>query len=188
MADWRGLKYRAPGWWGEVLKDMRVAVTMLPGTELYPALDRGILDATEFSTPAVNRQQGFHEVAEYIAGPGLHQPTCFFELGFNKDAYNRLPDIYKAILENAAMSMTLHMWTKSNVVDMEALDFFDERGIKRTYVDPVVQREMREQSWNWIDNDVKRRNNDHYTRTWASVNEFWDRFSAYEEFMIPVRK
>jgi len=188
MEDWKGLKYRAPGWWGEVLKELGVAVTMLPGTELYPALDRGILDATEFSTPAVNRQQGFHEVADFIAGPGLHQPTCFFELGFNKDAYNELPELYKKIIDNAAMAMTLHMWTKSNVADMEALDHFEERGIKRTYVEPEVQREMREQAWEWIDNDVKKRDNDHYSRTWASVNEFWERFSDYEQFMVPVRK
>jgi TRAP-type mannitol/chloroaromatic compound transport system substrate-binding protein len=187
-ADWQGLKYRAPGWWGEVLKEQGVAVTMLPGTELYPSLERGILDATEFSTPAVNRQQGFHEVAQYIAGPGLHQPSVFFELGFNKQAYESLPDVYKAILENASYAMTLHMWTKSNVEDMKALDYFDEIGIERTYVSPELQREFREEAWAWIDNDVQQKGNDHYTRTWASVSEFWERFLDYESFMIPVRE
>ncbi|MDW7651825.1 MAG: hypothetical protein SCK29_13060 [Bacillota bacterium] len=186
--DWQGLKYRAPGWWGEVLKEQGVAVTMLPGTELYPSLEKGIIDATEFSSPAVNRQQGFQEVADFIAGPGLHQPTCFFELGFNKDAYNELPEVYKAILENASYSMTLNMWTKSIVEDMDALDYFDEIGIERTYVSPELQREFREESWQWIDNDVKNSDNDHYKRTWASVNEFWERFLDYEEFMIPVRE
>ncbi|MBS4031342.1 MAG: hypothetical protein KGZ63_07985 [Clostridiales bacterium] len=185
---WKGLKYRAPGWWGEVLKDVGVSVMMLPGTELYPSLERGILDATEFSIPAVNRQQGFHEVADYIAGPGLHQPTCFFEVGFNKDEYNKLPSIYKAILENASYAMTLNMWTKSIVADMEALDYFDEIGIKRTYVSAEVQRELREQAWEWIDADVKKNGNAHYQKTWDSVNEFWVRFGEYEEFMMPIRE
>ncbi|MDW7673650.1 MAG: hypothetical protein SCK28_03845 [Bacillota bacterium] len=188
LQDWQGLKYRAPGWWGEVLKEMGVAITMLAGNELYPALERGILDATEFSTPVVNRQQGFHEVADFIAGPGLHQPTCFFEIGFNKDKYNELPDIYKAILENAIYAMNIHMLTKSIVEDMDALDHFDEIGIERTYVDPELQREFREQVFEWIEKDVKAKNNDHYTRSWESVNEFRERFIDYEDFMIPVRK
>ncbi len=188
MSDWRGLKYRAPGHWGEILKEQGVSVAKNPGVELYPALDRGILDAVEFSTPAVNRQTGFHRVTDYIVGPGLHQPTSFFEVGFNKDAYYALPKIYRAILENAAMAMTLDMWTRSNVADMDALDFFKEQGVRRTYVDPDVQRELREHAWSFIDNDVREKNNDHYTRTWNSVKEFWDRFSDYEEFMVPVRE
>ena len=188
LDDWQGLKYRAPGWWGEVLKDLGVSITMLAGTELYPSLERGIIDATEFSTPAVNRQQGFHEVADFIAGPGMHQPTCFFEVGFNKDAYDELPEVYKAILDNASYAMTLNMWTKSIVEDMEALDYFDEIGIERTYVDPELQREFREESYAWIEESVNSSGNDHYKRTWDSVNEFWERFVDYEDFMIPVRK
>ena len=179
IKDWEGLKYRAPGWWGEVLKEEGVAVTMLPGTELYPSLEKGIIDATEFSTPAVNKQQGFHEVADYIAGPGMHQPTCYFEFGFNKDEYNKLPDVYKAILENASYATTLHMWTKSNVEDMKALAFFEEEGIERTYVSPEVQREFREQAWAWIEADVNKSTNEHYKKTWASVNEFREKFSDY---------
>ena len=186
---WRGLKYRAPGWWGEILKeDYGVAVTMLPGTELYPALERGILDALEFSSPVVNRQQGFHEVADYIAGPGMHQPTCFFELGFNKDKYDALPADYQAILQNAAKAMTLWSWTVDITEGMNTLDFYEEQGIQRTYVDPDLQRQFREDSWAWIDNSVQNSTNQHYKTTWASVNEFWDRFVDYEDFMIPVRK
>lgn len=187
MDDWKGLKYRAPGWWGEVLKDMDVAITMLPGGELYPSLEKGILDAAEFSIPSVNRTMGFHEVADFMAGPGMHQPTCFFEIGFNKDEYNKLPQVYKNILDNASYAMTIHIWTKSIVEDMEALDYFDEIGIERTYVSPEVQREMRQEMWEWLDNDVKTNGNAHYAKTWDSVNEFWDRFSDYEDFMLPVR-
>ena len=119
ITDFKGLKYRAPGWWGEILKGMGVAITMLPGTELYPSLEKGVLDATEFSSPLVNMQQGFHEVTKYIAGPGMHQPTCFFEVGFNKTKYNALPQVYKEILQNAAMATTIWSWSYGTIEDMK---------------------------------------------------------------------
>jgi len=186
-SDWVGLKYRAPGWWGEILKKMGVAVTMLPGTELYPALQRGVLDATEFSSPIVNRQQGFHEVTKFVAGPGMHQPTCMFEVGFNKDKYNALPAEYKAILESAAMATTVWSWSKDIVKGAETLDYWKKQGKQLTRVSPEAQREFRKQAWAYIDNDVKAKKNSHYTKTWQSVQDHWKMFVDYEEFMIPIR-
>jgi len=188
LKDWKGLKYRTPGWWGEILKGMGVSVTMLPGSELYPALQRGILDATEFSSPIVNKQTGFHEVTKYIAGPGMHQPTCFFELGFNKTKYNALPEEYKAMIQSAAMAMTLWSWGEDVVQGIATIEGWKKAGKIMTYVDPAAQREFRKQAWAYIDGDVKKRNNAHYTKTWASVQKFWNDFIAYEDFMLPVRK
>lgn len=188
VEDWVGLKYRAPGWWGEILKGMGVSVVMLPGTELYPALERGILDATEFSSPIVNRQQGFHEVTKYAAGPGMHQPTCYFEIGFNRAKYNALPAHYKEMLQTAAMAMTLWSWTQDIVLGFDTFEYWRSRGIEFVRVSDEAQREFRKQAWAWIDKDVKAKNNAHYTKSWASVQEFWDKFLDYENIMIPIRK
>lgn len=188
VKDWVGLKYRAPGWWGEILKGMGVAVTMLPGTELYPALERGILDATEFSSPIVNRQQGFHEVTKYVAGPGMHQPTCYFELGFNKAKYDALPDHYKAVIQTAAMATTLWSWTQDIVLGFETFEYWKSRDRVFNRVSDDAQREFRKQAWAWIDKDVKEKNNAHYTKTWNSVQEFWKKFVEYEHMMIPIRE
>lgn len=188
VSDFKGLKYRTPGWWGEILKGMGVAVTMLPGTELYPALQRGILDALEFSSPIVNKQQGFHEVTKYVAGPGMHQPTCYFELGFNKNKYNALPPEYKEMLQTAAMATTLWSWSQDISQGIETLDFWKSKGKELTRVDDAAQREFRKQAWAWIDEDVKKKNNAHYTKTWKSVQDFWVKFCDYEHFMVPIRK
>jgi TRAP-type mannitol/chloroaromatic compound transport system substrate-binding protein len=187
IENWVGLKYRAPGWWGEILKKMGVAVTMLPGTELYPALERGILDATEFSSPIVNKQQGFHEVTKYVAGPGMHQPTCFFEFGFNKQKYDALPENYKQMLQTAAMATTLWSWTQDIVLGIQTLEEWEKSGKEFTRVSDEAQREFRERAWDYIDNDVKTKNNAHYTKTWNSVQEFWTKFGDYEYKMVPVR-
>ena len=60
-----------------------------------------------FPSPIVNKQQNFHEVTKFVAGPGMHQPTCTFELGFNKDKYNALPPEYKAMIQEAAKAMAI---------------------------------------------------------------------------------
>lgn len=189
IKDFKGLKYRAPGWWGEILKKkFGVSVMMLPGTELYPALQKGILDATEFSSPIVNRQQGFHEVTKYVAGPGMHQPTCYFELGFNKTKYNALPAEYKAMIQTAAMAMTIQKWSEDIVKGIETLEFFKSKGKILTRVNDADQREFRKQAWAFIDAEVKKINRPHTTKTWASVQNYWKKFSDYETFMVPVRK
>ncbi len=188
VKDFKGLKYRTPGWWAEILKANGVAVTMLPGTELYPALQKGIIDATEFSSPIVNWQQGFHEVTKYVAGPGMHQPTCYFELGFNKDKYNALPPEYKAMIQNAAMAMTIQKWSEDVIKGIDVLDKYKKMGKTLTRVDDASQREFRKQAWAFIDKEVKKINRPHTTKTWASAQKFWTQFSDYEYFMVPVRK
>jgi len=188
VKDFKGLKYRAPGWWAEILKAKGVSVMMVPGVDLYPSLQKGIIDATEFSSPIVNKQQGFHEVTKYVAGPGMHQPTCYFELGFNKDKYNALPAEYKAIIQSAAMAMTIEKWTEDIVKGGETLEFYKSKGLKLTRVEDKDQREFRKASWSFIDAEVKKINRPHTTKTWASVNKMWKEFSDYEYFMVPIRK
>lgn len=188
VEDFKGLKYRAPGLWGEILKGMGVSVVMLPGAELYPALQRGVIDATEFSTPNVNKQSGFHEVTKFVAGPGMHQPTCFFDVGVNKAKYDALPPEYKVVLQQALMAMTVNAWALDFVAGIETLEFFKSKGKTLTRVSDAAQREFRKQAWGYIDADVKKKNNAHYTKTWAAVQSFWVKFSDYEHFMLPIRK
>ncbi len=188
VKDFKGLKYRTPGWWAEILKSMGVSVMMVPGVDLYPSLQKGILDALEFSTPIVNKQQGFHEVTKYVAGPGMHQPTCYFELGFNKTKYNALPAEYKAIIQSAAMAMTIQKWSEDITKGVETLEFYKSKGLTLTRVEDADQREFRKNAWKFIDDEVKKINRPHTTKTWASVNKMWKDFSDYEHFMVPVRK
>ena len=188
VKDFKGLKYRTPGWWAEILKSMGVSVTMVAGVDLYPSLQKGVIDALEFSTPIVNKSQNFHEVVKYVAGPGMHQPTCYFEIGFNKDKYNALPPEYKAILESAIMAMNIDMWTKDITMGIDTLKFFKSKGLTLTRVEDKDQREFRKVAWAFIDQEVKKINRPHTTETWASANKMWTEFSDYEYFMLPVRK
>jgi TRAP-type mannitol/chloroaromatic compound transport system substrate-binding protein len=94
LEDWKGVKYRTISWWGEVLKSIGVSVTSIPGAEIYPSLERGVIDAVEYATPTADFDLKFYEVSKYTTGPGCNQPDTIFELDINKDEWNKLPDAY----------------------------------------------------------------------------------------------
>ncbi len=130
--DWQGLKYRTAGWWGEILRENKVAVTTLPAAEIYPSMERGVLDAAEFSTPENDRTLSLFEVADYLTGPGIHQPSTLLYLGINKNVWNALPDDLKGLLESTARSVTLASWAKDMSESMKAMDLFKEKNIDFT--------------------------------------------------------
>ena len=87
--DIKGLKFRAAGYGGDIYKEVGASVTLLPGGELFQALEKGVLDGTEFSLPTVDEQLGFYKVAKYYYLPGWHQPSTNQYLYVNLAAWNK---------------------------------------------------------------------------------------------------
>jgi hypothetical protein len=104
--DFKGMKYRTVGLSADLFKEMGAAVTILPGGEIVPALDRGLLDAAEFNNPSSDILLGFPDVAKYFMVGSHHQQQESFELSFNKGKYDALPTELKAILRYAAFAAT----------------------------------------------------------------------------------
>ncbi len=98
------MKFRAAGVGGEIMTEYGMSVTMLPGGELYQALETGVLDATEFSLPTVDEQLGFFQVAKNYYLPGWHQPSTNQFLYVNLDVWNGLEDTTKSMIEMACMA------------------------------------------------------------------------------------
>jgi TRAP-type mannitol/chloroaromatic compound transport system substrate-binding protein len=78
MEDFKGMKVRTWGWYLDILNELGASGVATPGGEVYLSLQTGVLDAAEFSSPAVNYPMGFDEVTQYIIQPGVHQPACQF--------------------------------------------------------------------------------------------------------------
>lgn len=186
MEDFKGLKYRTVGWWGEILRNIGVSVTSLPGAEVYPSLERGILDAAEFSTPANNKILGFEEVTEYISGPGMHQPGTLFTIGINKDKWNELPANLQDLVETTAQAVTLDMWMKDLNQSMDAVGYFEEKGIKRVKTNEEVQKKLYQETVKLLDAKSKQEGGV-FAEIWQSMKGYHDRFINYEEFMMPSR-
>ena len=95
----KGLKMRFFGLGAQVMQKMGVSTQLLAGADIYPALERGVIDATEFSMPNMDIDLGFYQVAKYNYYPGWHQQSSIGELLMNKAAWEALDDQNQAILQ-----------------------------------------------------------------------------------------
>lgn len=100
--DLKGFKYRTIGLAADMLQEMGMAVAQLPGGEIVPAMQRGVIDAFEFNNPTADMRFGAQDVAKFYSMGSFHQAQEFFEIIFNKDKYNALPADLKAVLKYAA--------------------------------------------------------------------------------------
>jgi TRAP-type mannitol/chloroaromatic compound transport system substrate-binding protein len=99
LAELRGLRFRIPGIGGEIMSRLGVTVQNLAQPEIYPALERGAIDATEWVGPYDDEKLGFHQVAENYYYPGWWEPGVTMGLLIGLDAYNDLPPAYQEILQ-----------------------------------------------------------------------------------------
>lgn len=100
--DMKGLKYRTVGLASDLMQAMGCAVTQLPGGEIIPAMERGVIDAFEYNNPTSDRRFGAQDVAKTYMMGSYHQAMEFFEIIFNKQKYESLPKELQAILKYAA--------------------------------------------------------------------------------------
>jgi TRAP-type mannitol/chloroaromatic compound transport system substrate-binding protein len=121
--DLKGVKFRTVGISIDVFTGLGAAVNALPGGEIVPALDRGLLDGAEFNNASSDRLLGFPDVSKVCMLQSYHQNAESFEILFNKDRFNALPDKMKAIIENAVEAASADMSWKA--IDRYSQDYLD---------------------------------------------------------------
>jgi len=122
LADLKGLKMRIPGLGGKVIAKAGVNPVLLPGGEIYTALERGTIDATEWVGPYHDLRLGLYRAAKHYYYPGWHEPGPTLELTINKTAWEGLPKHLQLIVENAATASNLWMLSEFEAKNLEALD------------------------------------------------------------------
>ena len=121
--DMKGLKYRTVGISIDVFTAMGAAVNALPGGEIVSAMDRGLLDAAEFNNASSDRALGFADVSKVCMLQSYHQNAEQFEITFNKDKYNGLPEKMRAIIANAVEAASADMSMKA--IDRSSKDYLE---------------------------------------------------------------
>jgi TRAP-type mannitol/chloroaromatic compound transport system substrate-binding protein len=113
--DYKGLPIRFFGLGGKTLQQLGASVTLLPGGEIFAALEKKAIEGAEFSMPAIDSKLGFYKVAKYNYFPGWHQQATLFELLINKDVWNSMSERQKMLIETLCMASTLNTmaWTES---------------------------------------------------------------------------
>ncbi len=119
--DLSGLKMRFAGLGGQVMQKLGVSVSMLPGGEVFLALEKKALDATEFSTPAIDERMGLYKIARYNYYPGWHQPATLLELLINKDAWNRMHASQQMLIDLTCRAATADSFANNEAIQFEVM-------------------------------------------------------------------
>ncbi|MCO4787045.1 TRAP transporter substrate-binding protein [Marinomonas atlantica] len=136
--DMKGLKFRAAGVGGEIMSELGMSVTVLPGGELYQALETGVLDGTEFSIPTVDQQLGFFQVAKHYYLPGWHQPSTNQFLYINLDSWNDLNQQTQALIENSCVAANTLSIAKAEALQGAVLSDFEDKGVELHQYSPEI--------------------------------------------------
>jgi TRAP-type mannitol/chloroaromatic compound transport system substrate-binding protein len=145
VEDLKGLKFRTVGISIDVFTTMGVAVNALPGGEIVPAMDRGLLDAAEFNNPTSDRILGFPDVSKVHMVQSYHQSAEQFEISFNKTKFDALPARMRAIIENAVEAASQDLVWKS--IDRYSKDYVELQTKDKVRMfktpDAVLQAQLR---------------------------------------------
>ncbi|MAW33623.1 MAG: C4-dicarboxylate ABC transporter [Proteobacteria bacterium] len=181
--EFKGIKYRTVGLAIDVFKNMGASVVAIPGGEIVPALERGVIDAAEFNNPASDMALGFPDVSKVCMVQSYHQPSEFFEVLLNKRVWDGLPEQYKAIWKIAAKAASAQMsWHTIDLFSKKYVELRDERGVEFIKTpDDILKAQLK--AWDKIIED-RGKSNPLFTKIVDSQKDFMKRAVAYQTTFI----
>lgn len=140
-ADLQGLKFRIAGLAGAFMERVGVVPQQISAADIYPALEKGTLDATEFVGPYDDLRLGFAKVAPYYYYPAFWEGGAMLHLMINQARWNELPDSYKSIIRTAAQAVNVDMLAHYDTVNAPALRELAGQGAKlRPFSADIMQQ------------------------------------------------
>ncbi len=180
LADFKGLKYRTVGLSIDIFTGMGAAVNALPGGEIVPAMDRGLLDAAEFNNASSDKLLGFPDVSKVCMLQSYHQSAEQFEILFNKKKYDALPGKLKSVIANAVEASSADMSWKA--VDRYSKDYIElqtKNGVK-FYKTPDALLQEQLSVWEKVA-DKKSQENPLFKKVYESQREFAERAVRWQQ-------
>ena len=180
--DMQGLKYRTVGLATDIMQGMGLKVTQLPGGEIMPALERGVIEAFEFNNPTADSQFGAQDVSKHYHMGSYHQAAEFFEIIFNKDKFESLPAEVQAILEySAEAANTANYGFAMDTYSKDLQKLINEDGVNVYRTDESIMKAQLD-SWDEV---LKGLNEDAFfkkvvdsQREWSERVAFYDLVNA----------
>ncbi len=186
VEDLKGLKFRTVGLAVDVFTELGLAVNPLPGGEIVPALDRGLIDAAEFNNSSSDRALGFQDVAKNCMLQSFHQSGEQFEILFNRGKYNALPQELKATIDYAVQAASADMSWKAidrNTKDYEALK---NQGV-RFYKTPDAILRAQLDAWDRVV-AKKAKENPHFQKVIDSQRAFAEKAGRWQsDYMVDFK-
>jgi TRAP-type mannitol/chloroaromatic compound transport system substrate-binding protein len=178
IEDFKGMKVVGAGWYMDILNQLGALVTPLPGPDVYEALEKGVVDACESRTPAADIPSGVHEITRYVIEPGVHQPSCQFDVVINKQRWDELPDDLKAIVEISAKETQLWANAWEQNLNIDALEIMSKT-TQFVRMDDATIVDFAKATFKYLD-EVAARNPD-VKKVLDSQEEFKKQFAFWRE-------
>lgn len=168
----QGKKMRIFGIGGKVMQKFGVSTQQLAAADIYPALERGTIDMTEFSMPAIDRSLGFYQIAKFNYFPGWHQQSTTNEMLINMNKWNALPEAYQTMLQVACDAELINMVADGEASQFEAMALNEADGVQnKTWPDEILAQF--EAAWKEVLAEEIAANPD--------VKVVWDSYSDFHE-------
>ena len=177
--DLKGLKMRFFGLGAKVMEKIGVSTQLIAGGDIFPALERGSIDATEFSMPAIDLNLGFYQVAKHYYFPGWHQQSTVFELLLNRANWDALSDTQQAQIEVACGDAFRQGLAEGEAIQAKALLELKEKGVQ-IHRWPQEFLDTLEAAWNEVAAEDAARDAQ-FAKVWESYSNFRKDYVVWKE-------
>lgn len=181
LKDIKGMKIRAAGLSTELWNALGASPLLLPGGEVVPSLQRGVVDAAEFTFPSMDVPMGLADAAKYVYGPPLHMGSNFYQLIINPEKWEELPEDLKAIVENATISASAEGYAMEWI---ETVKYFEKmQNEMDLIIDKLpkdIQQLSRELTYQILEKNAKK--DEFFNTVWLSQRTFLEKYKPYKDF------
>jgi len=170
-ADLKGLNMRFFGLGAKVMQKLGVSTSLLGASDIFPALERGAIDATEFSMPKIDARLGFHKIAKYNYFPGWHQPSTLFELLVNKDIWEDLDEKAQKQIEVACLANLTTNLAEGEATNYAAMvENTEKNGVSLKKWDAEMLALFRS-TWEEVAEELAKED-EFFAKVWADLAEY----------------
>ncbi len=179
LDDLKGLKMRFFGMGAKVVQKFGVSTQQIAPGDIYPALELGTLDATEFSMPSMDRSYGFYQIAKFNYFPGWHQQATTNEFLVNMDKWKELPEHFKEMFRSACTAGIATEIAEGEATQFAAMLANEKDGVKNMVWPPEILDALRK-AWGDVLAEEMAANPD-VKRLWESYSAFHEQYKVWGE-------
>lgn len=178
------MKLRTSGAWAAIASKLGASTVILPGGEVYGSLERGVIDATEWGSPEINKPKGFNKIAKYVVVPGIHAPGGFLECQFNKKAWDKLPEADRSLIALAAKLTVYQSWLDGASEDLGAFAELQSGKNEIVSLDKSFVAKVDEEAAKWSAEQAA--GNPWFKKVQDSMNAFKKKLKVWHQYRLPV--
>ncbi len=184
--DLKGLNMRFFGLGASVMEKLGVSTSQLPGGEIFGALEKGAIDASEFSQPAIDQRLGFHKIMKYNYFPGWHQQATVFELLINTKTWAELSRSQQAMIETTCKASMTNAIAEGESMQFAVMAKAQEQGVELRYWNDTMLQAFAEK---WDEVVVEKTSSDpFFNKVWTDLSTFRKGYDLWEENAFLPRK